>query len=228
MSPEKCVILVPVQSWIEHQCETSLQELEKRGYPVWRIRGYAAIDQGRNQMATDALRQGFEETMWIDADIGFSVEDVEKLRKHNLPISSGIYPKKGQRRVASSLLPGTNQITFGKQGGLIEIQYAATGFLHVRREVYEMIQDKLSLPVCNQRFNLPMIPFFQPLIVDDPPEGQWYLAEDFSFCERARRAGLKIYADTTIRLKHFGSYGYSWEDAGGDLERFRSYILHLH
>lgn len=221
------MILVPVQSWIEHQCEKGLQDLEKRGYSVWRIRGYAAIDQGRNQMATDALRHGFEETMWIDSDISFNVEDVEKLRSHNLPISSAIYPKKGQRSIASSVLPGTKQISFGKQGGLIEIQYAATGFLHVRREAYETIQEKLSLPLCNQRFDAPMIPFFQPMIVDDPPEGQWYLAEDFSFCERALRAGLKIYADTTIRLNHIGSYGYSWEDAGGELERFHSYKLHL-
>ncbi len=227
MSPEKCVILVPVQSHIEWSCERGLLELEKRGYPVWRVRGYVAIDQGRNQMATDALRQGFEETMWIDSDIDFSVNDVEKLRWHNLPISSAIYPSKGQRSLASHVMPGTEKITFGKDGGLLEIRYAATGFLHVRRQVYETIHAKLNLPTCNVTFGSAMIPFFQPLVIDDTQRGAWNLAEDFAFSERARQAGLKVFADTSIRLKHIGSYGYTWEDAGSDSQRFATYTFYL-
>ena len=39
--------------------------------------GYANIDQGRNQMATDALNAGFEETFWIDADVQFASDDVK-------------------------------------------------------------------------------------------------------------------------------------------------------
>ena len=45
-----------------------------------------------------------------------------------------------------------------------EILYAATGFLHVRREVYLTIQQKLDLPVCNERYGRPSIPFFQPMV----------------------------------------------------------------
>jgi len=86
-----CVVLVPVQSAIEPACEAALVALERRGYAVRRVRGYAAIDQGRNQMATDALRDGFEETMWIDSDIAFDPNDIERLRAHRLPIVSAIY-----------------------------------------------------------------------------------------------------------------------------------------
>ncbi|MBI1246210.1 hypothetical protein GC197_00010 [bacterium] len=227
MAPNKCVILVPVGSHIERGCEAGLIELEKLGYPVWRVRGYAAIDQGRNQMATDAMRQGFEETMWIDSDVAFSASDVEKLRSHNVPISSAIYPRKGQRSLASHVLPGTNKIKFGKNGGLLEILYAATGFLHVRREAYQQIQTTLKLPTCNESFGSPMIPFFQPMVIDDPKRGNWYLAEDFAFSERARQAGFQVYADTTIRLKHIGSYGYTWEDAGSAPKRFSDYTFHI-
>jgi hypothetical protein len=62
MDPRKCVILVPFSGFIHQECEDALKELERRGYQVRRVGGYAAIDQGRNQMATDALRDGFEET----------------------------------------------------------------------------------------------------------------------------------------------------------------------
>jgi hypothetical protein len=72
-----------------------------------------------------------------------------------------------------------------------------------------------------------MIPFFQPLILDHPERGPWYLAEDFAFGERARRAGLAIYADTTIRLRHIGKHGFTWEEAGADPRRYATYIYQL-
>src|SRR6187401_2889186 len=103
----RSVILTPVASSIEPACEDGLRELEKRGYTVRRVRGYAAIDQGRCQMATDALAEGFEETIWIDSDIGFSADDVERLREAKKPIVCGIYPQKGRRALACHLMPGT-------------------------------------------------------------------------------------------------------------------------
>ena len=55
-----------------------------------------------------------------------------------------------------------------------------------------------------------------------------YLAEDWAFCERARAAGLPIFADPSIRLWHFGRYGYGWEDAGRSTERFDIYTASFH
>ena len=71
-----------------------------------------------------------------------------------------------------------------------------------------------------------MVPFFMPMVVPDG-EGSWYLAEDFAFCERARQSGIKIIADSTIRLWHIGSYRYGWEDAGSDVPRYGSYRYRL-
>lgn len=224
--PARCVVLVPVGSHVVPKCEQGLKELERRGYEVRRIRGYAAIDQGRNQMATDALRQGFEETLWIDSDIGFHPNAVDKLRAHSLPIVCGIYPKKGKRELACHIIPGTKQMTFGNGGGLHEIRYAPTGFLHVRREVYEQVQEQLELPVCNQNFGRPMIPFFEPMI-HQLYDGHWYLAEDFAFSERARQCGFNIMADTSIRLWHVGMYEYGWEDAGLERDRFGTFHYHF-
>src|SRR5690606_31893512 len=105
------------------------------------------------------------------------------------------------------------------EGGLHEMLYAATGFLHVRRKVYETIQCRLPLPVTNVRFGRPLVPFFQPLTIPDA-DGCWALSEDYTFCERARQCGFRILADTTIRLTHHGNYGYTWEDAGSEKQRF--------
>jgi hypothetical protein len=222
----RCVVLVPVAGHIEPACEAGLQELERRGYCVRRVRGYSAIDQGRNQMATDALADGFEETMWIDSDVGFQPDDVDRLRSHRLPVVCGIYPKKGQRELACHVLPGTQKLVFGQEGGLAEILYAATGFLLVHRDAYGQIRRDLRLPSCNDRWGRPMVPFFQPLVLPHL-DGYWYLAEDYAFCQRARQCGLKIFADTRIRLTHYGSYGYSWEEAGIDPQRYSVFHYHL-
>ena len=227
LHPNRCVILVPVQSHIEAQCEDGLRELERRGYEVWRIRGFAAIDQARNRLAYQALERGFEETFWIDSDIAFSPDDVDRIRSHELPLCSGIYPKKGQRALASRVLPGTKSILFGSSGGLIEIMFAATGFLHVRRFAYETIKATLGLHECNQRFGEVTVPYFQPLVIPDGVNGHLYLAEDYAFSERARQCGFKIIADTVPRLSHIGVHGFSWEEAGSETTRYAEYRYQL-
>jgi hypothetical protein len=244
----KCVVLVPTFGQLSPKCDAGLRKLEQRGYVVRRIGGYSAIDQGRNQMASDAFFDGFAEAMWVDTDIGFEPEAVERLRSHRLPIVAGLYPQPGARSLACELLPETKEIVFGADGGLMEVKYAAVGFMLVRREAYETIRDKLKLPLCNTRFGRGAWPFFQPFWVEQEEgvgsresgvgrqetgdRGQGtarhrYLTDDFAFCERARQAGLKIMADTSVRLWRLGPYGFGWEDAGVEPERFDTFHFHV-
>ena len=222
-----CVVLVPVGGAIDPGCDAALVALERRGYAVRRVRGYSAVDAARNQMATDALADGFDELMWVDSDVVFDPTDVDKLRGHGLPIACGLYPKKGPREFACAFLPGTAAVTFGAAGGLAEVRYCGFGFVHTRRAVYETVRARLGLPTLNQRFDRPLVPYFGPLAVRDAEPGGWYLGEDYSFCERARQCGFRVVADTSIRLWHVGSYRYGWEDVGGPAERFGTYTLHL-
>ena len=211
---------------MEPGCEAGLRVLEQRGYQVRRVRGFSQIDVGRNQMATDALREGFQELMWIDSDVAFHPDDVERLRTHQLPFACGMYAKKSRREFACVFLPGTENVTFGAIGGLTEILYAGFGFVHTRRHLYDEIQRQCELPECNTSFGSPMLPYFMPLAVPQG-NGHWYLGEDYAFCERARRCGFKMMLDTKIRLWHVGSYSFGWEDAGGEKERFGTYTFHF-
>jgi len=218
---ETCAILITHGVLgIEPECERALQRLAESGYTVRRKAG-GAIDLVRSQMSFDAMRDGFEEVMWIDADVAFDPADVDRLRAHDLPIASGIYPKKGERALASNLLPGTKSLTFGEEGGLVRIAYAAAGFLLVQRRVFEALDQ--VLPRCNEAYGHPVVPYFMPTVGEDDQGRPWYLGEDFAFCARARRVGFDVWADTRIRLEHIGRYRYAWEDAGGALERFASY-----
>jgi hypothetical protein len=220
------IILVPVNTHVEPACDDALHQLERRGYTVWRIRGYSAIDAARNQMATDALAQEFDELIWIDSDVVFQPDDVGRLRGHGLPFVCGLFAKKSRREFAATFLPGTESVRFGSHGGLTEIRFCGFGFVYTRKEVYTTVQTKFGLPTCNQRFGSLLVPFFAPLVIGDA-EGYWYLGEDYAFCERARQAGFAIMADTSIRLWHVGTYRFGWEDAGSDKERFIDYTFHI-
>ncbi len=181
---------------------------------------------GRCALASVALAEGFEELLSIDSDIAFHPDDVERLRGHREPFVCGLYAKKSRRELACHLLPGTDKLTLGVAGGLCEVYYTGFGFTLTRREIYEVMRSRLQLPECNQRFGEQLVPYFQPLIVPDGA-GQWYLGEDYAFCERAHRCGFRIMADTRIRLWHVGSYPFSWEDAGSAKERYTTYTFRL-
>lgn len=223
---KNCVVIVPYNQQIVPPCDDALRELERRGYVVRRIPGFAAIDQARNILATEALRDGFEETMWIDSDTGFHPDVVDQLRQHQLPLVGGICAQKGKRALACHQLETTTEIRFGRIGGLQELFYLGTGFMHVRKQVYETLQTQLRLPTCNAQFGRPTIPFFMPM-VRETERGPWYLAEDYAFCQRVRECGFRIMADTTVRLRHYGAYGYCWEDAGLPRTQFESFTFHF-
>ena len=77
----KLVVLTPYTGAIDPGCEQGLAALERRGYVVRRAPGFSAIDFGRTVLANTALRDGFDEILWIYSDIAFEPDDVEKLRK---------------------------------------------------------------------------------------------------------------------------------------------------
>jgi hypothetical protein len=226
MDNSRCVVLVPVGHYLEPHCDLALRQLEALGYPVRRVYGFAQVDLARSRMATDAVAEGYDELMWVDSDMAFEPQSVTKLRAHGQPIVAGLYPKKVEKRLTSQLLPGTDRLTMGEGGGLIEIQYAATGFLYTRRQVYLDIQQRLSLPACALANGRTVVPYFLPMVLARG-ERHLYLGEDYAFCERARQCGYRVHADTSIRLQHIGMYGYGWEDLHGGLPRQPSCTLEV-
>jgi hypothetical protein len=208
--PSTCVILVPVAHHIEPACDEALRELERRGYVVWRKWGFSAIDQGRCLLAQQALDAGFRELFWIDADIAFWADDVDKVRSLGLSIVAGAYPVKGWPTMTMEPLDKGLPIHFGPGAPLVSLRYAATGFLYTHRRVYHMMRLMLELPTARVWGQHSVTPWFLPLLY----EGD-YLGEDFAFCHRAREVGYTIHLDPSIRLAHIGRHPYSWRFVAG-------------
>ena len=222
-----CVVLVPHLNGIEWECEQSLRKLEEAGVTVVRSRGSSQIDVARNQLASDALHDGFESIFFIDADIGFDPTDAYRLIARPERVVAGVYAKKGRREMATRFADGIDHIEFGPTApGLYPLKYAATGFLRIRATALRRMIAELGLPLCNAKWGRGVWPFFQPIWVPDGDSGHHYLGEDWAFSHRLSQIGITPLADTFIRLWHYGQYAYGWEDAGQDRLRHATYRYH--
>jgi len=224
VSSRKAVVLVPVGGAVEPECEAGLVELERRGIPVRRIRGHSDIGRGRSQIATQALADGFDDLVWIDSDVAFAPDAVERLLGHaQLQVVGGVYPMKGKRSLPIRPTKVPMDLVLGEGGGLVEVIYLPAGFLLTRREALEAIRSQLALPRCDDADGVGIVPYFLSLVVPTEEGGHRYLSEDYSFCHRAREVGIPVWLDCAIRLGHVGRYTYQWEDAGQDRPLYATY-----
>lgn len=223
----EAAVLVPFLHSIEWPCEQGLRALEQAGVRVVRWEGSSAIDVVRNRLASDALHDGFEAILFIDADVGFDPTDGLRLLARPEPVVAGIYAKKGRRELASRFADGLDAVSFGPGSGPYPLKYAGTGFLRVHSWALRRMIDELGLPLCNTGTGRGTWPFFQPTIIPDHEGGLLYLGEDWAFSHRLSLIGVTPLADTSIRLWHIGKYGYGWEDAGEDRPRSASHRLSL-
>lgn len=224
----QCTVLVPHMNGIEWECEQALRRLESDGVRVVRRGGCSAIDVARNEMISEALHNGAESILFIDSDVGFDTPDALRLLARPEPVVAGVYAKKGARELASVFAEGVKNFVFGPEApGLYPLKYAATGFLRIRAEVMRRMITELRLPLCNTHWGRGIWPFFMPMIVPHEQGKLHYLGEDWSFCYRLSQIGVTPLADTSIRLWHWGRYGFSWEDAGSTVQRYRTYNFQI-
>jgi hypothetical protein len=165
--------------------------------------------------------------LFIDADIGFTPDQVFRLIESGADIVAGCYPIKrvnwekarramaaGRSDLAASSLDYVLEIDNPDEvkvvNGFTRVRYAGTGFLMIRRNVLEKMcahppYAPLQFLREHSRDELAGSPnrfaLFECMI--DPATGT-YLSEDFAFCKRWTDIGGEIWADLDSRLDHVG------------------------
>lgn len=180
--------------------------------------GDALIDRSRGRIATDFLLNRTESKclIFLDDDIVFNPTDIMKIAR--LSIEKGLDVVGATYVTKDPIDPhftfrgdDTDSVTFGKDSCVREIVYLSTGCMAIRREVLQAMVDKETVHLCHpDRYKF--YPFFMPMEYK-LPNGKWtYLSEDWSFCQRSRDLGFKIWLDCTTKLGHIGDYTYDWDD----------------
>jgi hypothetical protein len=102
------------------------------------------------------------------------------------------------------------QITIDKMG-CVKAKRVGTGFIMIRRDVFESIRDNHpELVYMDQNSEKKLHCFFD---FQCTPNG--YIGEDYTFCDRARERGFTVWIDPTIKLGHMGMHEFEG-DFGND------------
>jgi FkbM family methyltransferase len=189
-----------------------LDVMRNRGWSYQIGRGDALIQRVRSRVVTQWYRNTNEDVfLMIDDDIVFPAEGAESvvaLAREKRSIAVGAYPVRDGGHLACRGFPG-QEIIFGDSRPPVEIQWPATGFMAVHRDVLDaMTRD---LPLCGRNAENPLhalYPFFDTFWIETENDTE-YLSEDYAFGERARRLGFKVWLDPSVILYHLGGYPYN-------------------
>jgi hypothetical protein len=186
------------------------------------------ITRARNQLAAQFLEYGYDLLVFIDSDIDFIPEDLLDLiyfalKGDDMQIVTASYPLKKHNwesmfwAIKNSKIDSPEQMihysgdfvaTFwfdeSKEIDIYEPQEifeAGTGFMAIRKEVFEKIKSNNPqgnyVDLGQKRYD-----FFK---VGVDPISERYLSEDFYFCKLARESGIKTWILPWIRLGHVGT-----------------------
>ncbi len=172
---------------------------------VYTVAGTLIFDQ-REKLAAEALKEGADYILWIDADMRFPKNTIEILLAHDKPIvgvnattrTSPVRPTAKNLEIDFEKKENHWIPIVSKDKTHLECVTAiGCGVMMVKREVFE---------------NTP-----RPWFWFEKIPGDKLLGEDVYFCIKAKDAGFDTYLDHHLSnaIGHVGSYTYSWNDYNG-------------
>ncbi len=161
-----------------------------------------SVERARNILTANFLESDCTHILFVDADIGFSAEDVAQVSSHAEPVVGGLYPLKNLKPVVewcgNGLAPGEAPV---REDGLSPVRYIGTGFLCIKRAVFETLIARGVVEKYKQDFAPHREEF--AFWTQGVREGR-FLTEDWMFCQRWLELGGKIFADADVVLRHAG------------------------
>ena len=220
---------------------STIASMQSRGIQVYwsQMTNESLITRGRNELVRLFLESECDHLMFIDADIGFKGSDVATLIDADRDIACGIYPKKeiNWQSIGEAAKQGredlhefagdfvlnmaTDEARTDEQG-MIEVRHGGTGFMLIKREVFEKLSDKVksyrrsSAKLEDGNFKDPITLEYFYTGIDHTGA---LLSEDYAFCELWRANGGKVHACPFLQLTHTGTYTYQgniFKSRGGE------------
>jgi hypothetical protein len=239
--PYTILVATPVHSDVSMHYAQSLLHLQKWCFHNkvrigFQLMKSSLITQGRNMCVAEFLKKNFTHLLFIDSDIAFNEGAAGRLIEANKDVISIPYPLKDMNwdkgfkmiqegKIKSALdlknkafyrypfkVPDPENIKI--QNKVIEVTHSPTGFMMIKREVFEKMiiaypnlridQDQLvngKVEKLGHMWN-----FFDTLF---DPEKRTYLGEDFAFCKRWRDIGGTCHAWIGDYITHVGEHQYT-------------------
>lgn len=194
--------------------------------------GESPVGRSRNALTAAFLASDCTEILFIDSDLIFSAEQIERIVLHEEDVVGGAYLLKteGFPRTCSNPKPGVTQ---PREDGLMEVAYVGTGFLRVRRHVFERMieafwKDMVYMTDDGQHqiqydfwgmgvyeYDESKHQYDEKVLESIMKQGypidkakfimrRRWLSEDWCFCQRCADLGIPVYLDMRVTLGHSG------------------------
>lgn len=165
-------------------------------------RGYT-VAENRNYCVVQAQINKSDYLFFVDDDMTFPPDTLERLLAHNvdivgvnsysriLPLSStvGLMNENGEYKHPDKYPEWEMKIP----DTLFKAYFVGTGVCLIKMSVFEKIKK----------------PYFEFKMAKN---GMMLHGEDGTFCEKAKKAGIDVWCDPTIKIGHIGLFTYQKED----------------
>jgi hypothetical protein len=167
------------------------------------------ISRARNTLTAKFLSNpDSTHLMFIDADIGWEPWHLLVMLNRDVDVIGGLYPMKS--------LPVkwcVNGFDGAEEGpdGLQEVTKTGTGFLLMKRGVFEKLNAHPAVKPFNSDIGLPPeLNVYMKTYFDTAVRENRYYSEDWTFCENWRDIGGKVWVDKRVLLRHTGTYVFDY------------------
>jgi len=163
------------------------------------------ISRARNTLVAKFLNNpDSTHLMFIDADIGWEPWHLLVLLDRDVDVIGGLYPMK--TLPIKWVVNGFDGAEEG-ENGLQEVSKTGTGFMLVKRHVFEKLDHHKSVIPFNNDIGLdPALDKYLKTYYDTDVRENRYYSEDWTFCENWRDIGGKVWVDKRVLLKHTGTF----------------------
>jgi hypothetical protein len=147
---------------------------------------------------------------FVDADIGWEPWHLLVLLNRNVDVIGGLYPMK-----TMPIKWVVNGFDGAEEGpdGLQEVSKAGTGFLLMKKHVFEKMNGHPAVKQYKNDIGLdPKYDKHLKTYFDTAVRQNRYYSEDWTFCENWRDLGGRIWVDKRVLLRHSGSYVFCMEN----------------
>jgi hypothetical protein len=162
------------------------------------------ITRARNTLTAKFLNNtDSTHLMFVDADIGWEPWHLLVMLNADKDVIGGLYPMKSLPiKWCVNGFEGARE-----EGALQEVSKTGTGFLLIKRHVFEKLNKHPHvIPFKNDIGLDPALDAHMKTYFDTGVRENRYYSEDWAFCENWRDLGGEVWVDKRVLLRHSGTY----------------------
>ena len=174
------------------------------------IRGSCFVEMSRNSILAQFIKGDYTHCLMIDDDMGWSPELPIKMILENKGFIASIGPKKNETEEYACELLTNPDGTPQQEDGLLIAARVGAAFVLFKRQVIKTMFEKFPDLQC-----LAIDAKFGYMLFDKGYNRNQFLTEDYTFCERFREMGGKIWIYPDADFIHTGVKDYK-----GNLQKY--------